>query len=72
MIAATALPPNLMIVDAELALESGVSAVERNTPDGASPHTFINGDAERVRLRKPNARRCSQTVSGTDSPEPLI
>ena len=55
VIAATRYGPDLMIVDAGLGRGSGVSAVEEILRAGPLAHVFISGDAERVRLRKPNA-----------------
>lgn len=47
--------PDLMIVDAGLGRESGVSAVEEILRSGPVAHVFISGDAETVRVRKPDA-----------------
>src|ERR1700736_2247768 len=47
--------PDLMIVDAGLGRGSGVSAVDEILRAGPLAHVFISGDAERVRLRKPDA-----------------
>jgi len=47
--------PDLMIVDASLGRESGVSAVEEILRAGPIAHFFLSGDAERVRSRKPEA-----------------
>jgi two-component system, response regulator PdtaR len=55
VIAAIRYDPDLMIVDAGLSLGSGVSAVEEILRAGPLAHVFISGDAERVRLRKPDA-----------------
>jgi len=55
VIAATRYGPDLMIVDAGLGRGSGVSAVEEILRAGPLAHVFISGDAERVRLRKPDA-----------------
>jgi DNA-binding response OmpR family regulator len=55
VISATRYGPDLMIVDAGLGRGSGVSAVEEILRAGPLAHVFISGDAERVRLRKPNA-----------------
>jgi CheY-like chemotaxis protein len=55
MIAAARYDPDLMIVDARLGRGSGVSAVEEILRAGPLAHVFISGDAEAVRVRKPNA-----------------
>jgi len=55
VIAATRYGPDLMIVDAGLGRGSGVAAVEEIFRTGPLAHVFISGDAERVRLRKPDA-----------------
>jgi two-component system, response regulator PdtaR len=55
VIAAALYKPDLMIVDAGLDRGSGVSAVEEILRTGPLAHVFISGDAERVRLRKPDA-----------------
>jgi two-component system, response regulator PdtaR len=55
VIAAAHYKPDLMIVDAGLGRGSGVSAVEEILRAGPLAHVFISGDAERVRLRKPDA-----------------
>jgi CheY-like chemotaxis protein len=55
VIAAAHYKPDLMIVDAKLGRGSGVSAVEEILRTGPLAHVFISGDAERVRLRKPDA-----------------
>jgi CheY-like chemotaxis protein len=47
--------PDLMIVDAGLRGGSGVSAVEEILRAGPIAHVFVSGDAERVRMRKPDA-----------------
>jgi hypothetical protein len=44
-----------MIVDAGLGRGSGVSAVEEILRAGPLAHVFVTGDAERVRVRKPDA-----------------
>jgi CheY-like chemotaxis protein len=53
--AATSYNPDLMIVDARLGRGSGVSAVEEILRAGPLAHLFISGDAETVRVRKPDA-----------------
>jgi CheY-like chemotaxis protein len=53
--AATRCRPDLMIVDAGLGRGSGVSAVEEILRAGPLAHVFISGDAETVRVRKPDA-----------------
>ena len=53
--AATCYDPDLMIVDAGLGRGSGVSAVEEILRVKPVPHVFISGDADRVRVRKPDA-----------------
>ena len=55
VIAAIRYDPDLMIVDARLGRGSGVSAAEEILRAGPLPHVFISGDAEAVRVRKPNA-----------------
>jgi two-component system, response regulator PdtaR len=55
VIAATRYRPDLMIVDAGLRQGSGVSAVEEICRVAPLAHVFISGDAERVRLRQPDA-----------------
>src|SRR6185312_14641383 len=47
--------PDLMIVDAGLGRGSGLSAVEEILRARPVAHVFISGDAERVRIRKPDA-----------------
>lgn len=47
--------PDLMIVDAGLGRGSGISAVEAILRTRAIAHVFVSGDAERVRLRQPDA-----------------
>jgi CheY-like chemotaxis protein len=53
--AASRCHPDLMIVDAGLGRGSGVAAVEEITREGPVAHLFLSGDAERVRLRQPDA-----------------
>jgi two-component system, response regulator PdtaR len=55
VIAAAHHNPDLMIVDAGLGQGSGVSAAEAILRARPIPHVFITGDAERVRLRQPDA-----------------
>ena len=55
VIAAAHYDPDLMIVDAGLGQGSGVSAVEAILRTRRIAHVFISGDAERVRLRQPDA-----------------
>ena len=55
VIAAAHYKPDLMIVDAGLGRGSGISAIEAVLRTGAIAHVFISGDAERVRLRQPDA-----------------
>src|ERR1051326_8786651 len=55
VIAAADYKPDLMIVDAGLGQGSGISAVEAILRTRAIAHLFISGDAERVRLRQPDA-----------------
>jgi CheY-like chemotaxis protein len=55
VIAAAHYKPDLMIVDAGLRGGSGISAVEEICRTGPLAHVFISGDAERVRLRQPDA-----------------
>ena len=55
VIAANRYGPDLMIVDARLGRGSGVSAVEEICRVEPLAHLFISGDAERVRLRQPDA-----------------
>jgi two-component system, response regulator PdtaR len=47
--------PDLMIVDARLGDESGVSAVEKILRTGFVPHVFISGDVSTVQAFKPGA-----------------
>jgi two-component system, response regulator PdtaR len=55
VIAAARYAPDLMIVDAGLSLGSGISAVEEILRSRPLAHVFISGDAERVRLNRPDA-----------------
>jgi two-component system, response regulator PdtaR len=55
VVAAAHYRPDLMIVDAGLGRGSGVAAVEEICRAGPLAHVFISGDAERVRLRRPDA-----------------
>ena len=55
VIPATRYGPDLMVVDAGLGRGSGVSAVEEILRAGPLAHVFISGDADRVRVRKPDA-----------------
>ena len=55
VVAAARYGPDLMIVDAGLGQGSGVSAAEEILRAGPLAHVFISGDADRVRLRKPDA-----------------
>jgi two-component system, response regulator PdtaR len=55
VIAAAHYRPDLMIVDAGLGISSGISAVEEICRAGPLAHVFVSGDAERVRLRQPDA-----------------
>jgi CheY-like chemotaxis protein len=55
VIAAADYKPDLMIVDAGLGQGSGISAVEAILRTRAIAVVFISGDAERVRLRQPDA-----------------
>jgi len=47
--------PDLMIVDARLGDESGISAMEEILHTGFVPHVFISGDISTVRALKPDA-----------------
>ena len=47
--------PDLMIVDARLGGGSGVAAVEEILRARPVPHLFVSGDADRVRVRRPDA-----------------
>ncbi|SDR54237.1 Response regulator receiver domain-containing protein [Rhizobiales bacterium GAS191] len=53
--AATRCRPDLMIVDARLAMGSGVSAVEAILRDGFVPHVFVSGDVMSVQALRPGA-----------------
>ena len=53
--AATQYRPDLMIVDARLGDESGVSAVEEILRKGFIPHVYITGDISLVRALVPDA-----------------
>jgi DNA-binding NarL/FixJ family response regulator len=55
VIAAAHYKPDLMIVDAGLGRGSGVSAIEAILRTRPMAHVYISGDAERVRLRQPDA-----------------
>jgi DNA-binding NarL/FixJ family response regulator len=55
VIAAARYAADLMIVDAGLGRGSGVSAVEEILRAGPLAHVFVTGDAEGVRVRKPDA-----------------
>ena len=47
--------PDLMIVDARLGDESGISAIDEILRTGFVPHVFISGDISTVRALKPDA-----------------
>jgi DNA-binding response OmpR family regulator len=47
--------PDLMIVDAALGDESGVSAVEKICRTGSVPHLFVSGDISGVKALRPTA-----------------
>ena len=47
--------PDLMIVDARLGDESGISAMEEILHTGFVPHVFISADISTVRALKPDA-----------------
>jgi DNA-binding NtrC family response regulator len=47
--------PDLMIVDARLGDENGVSAVEEILRTGFVPHVFISGDISTIQAHKPGA-----------------
>src|SRR5687768_16315194 len=47
--------PDLMIVDARLARGSGISAVDEILRARPIAHFFLSGDAERVRMQRPDA-----------------
>ena len=53
--AASALRPDLIIVDAGLSSGDGVSAMERILEAGPMPHIFASGDLARVTARRPDA-----------------
>jgi two-component system, response regulator PdtaR len=53
--AATRYDPDLMIVDAGLGRESGVSVVEEILRAGPLAHVFVTGDPNRVYARMPSA-----------------
>jgi CheY-like chemotaxis protein len=53
--AAARCKPDLMIVDARLGEESGISAVDQILGTGPVPHVFISGDPASVRLRRSDA-----------------
>jgi two-component system, response regulator PdtaR len=55
VLAAARYKPDLMIVDAKLGQGSGVSASEEICRAGRLAHVFVSGDAERVRVRQPDA-----------------
>jgi two-component system, response regulator PdtaR len=55
VIAAIRYRPDLMIVDARLGDESGVSAVEEILRAGPVPHFFVSGDTSGVRALRPGA-----------------
>jgi two-component system, response regulator PdtaR len=55
VIAAIRYRPDLMIVDARLGDESGVSAVEEILRAGSVPHLFVSGDTSGVRVLRPGA-----------------
>jgi two-component system, response regulator PdtaR len=53
--AAARCKPHLMIVDARLGDESGISAVDEILCTGAIPHVFITGDPSRIHALRPAA-----------------
>lgn len=53
--AAARCKPNLMIVDARLGDESGISAVHGILCTGPIPHVFITGDPSRIQALRPSA-----------------
>ncbi len=53
--AASALRPDLIIVDAGLSDGDGVSAMGRILEAGPMPHIFASGDPARVTARRPDA-----------------
>jgi two-component system, response regulator PdtaR len=58
--------PDLMIVDARLGDESGVSAVEEILRTRFVPHVFISGDISTIRALKPGAVAIQKPFSETD------
>jgi len=53
--AAARCKPDLMIVDAQLGLGSGVDAVETITRGGPVPHFFVSGNVSKVLALRPHA-----------------
>ncbi len=53
--AAARCKPNLMIVDARLGDECGISAVNEILCTGRIPHVFITGDPSRIHALRPDA-----------------
>jgi CheY-like chemotaxis protein len=74
--AAARCKPNLMIVDANLAEGSGVSAMRQILANGFIPHLFTTGDPQQVRelvndpiiVAKPFNRLCCIITRGHDRP----
>src|SRR5438046_3704813 len=72
VIAAARYASDLMIVDAGLGRGSGVSAVEEILRAGPLAHVFVTGDAEGVRVRKPDAVIVRKPFREVHSPEPSM
>ena len=47
--------PDLMIVDANLQNGSGIGAVDKITSSGKISHIYVTGDAQTVKILKPDA-----------------
>lgn len=58
--------PDLMIIDARLGDESGVSAVEEILRTGFVPHVFISGDISAVQALRPGAVAILKPFSESD------
>jgi two-component system, response regulator PdtaR len=58
--------PDLMIVDARLGDQSGVSAVEEILRTGFIPHIFISGDTSMVQALKAGAVAISKPFDESD------
>jgi two-component system, response regulator PdtaR len=64
--------PDLLVVDAQLGEESGISAVEEIARTGPIPHLFVSGDTSRIKALRPDAVVIQKPFRETDLAQAIL